>query len=98
MAQVVVDVLDAEEIIEVEDGRRLGYYVKGHTTGEELLRAAKFAFGEEVEFDPTRVKHAHYRLVPYKPEEEYDYGDHLLVKAREAGRGAFPVTVIELDW
>lgn len=79
----------AETLYEL-DGDLLGYYARGHWTGEELLAAVKWANGDEVTFNPANVRQTYYRQVPLKG----DVCDFQLIESKP-GRGAFPVTVWE---
>jgi hypothetical protein len=88
---------EAEQLIDLETGETLGYWSRGHHTGEELLRAAQWYSGDEISFDPTKVRQTYYRQIPIMPGEEYDHGgvgSFRLMESKQ-GKGAFPVTVYE---
>jgi len=73
------------------DGDFIGYYAKGHWTGEELLAGAKWIAGDGVEFNPANVRQTYYRQVPLPKGESCDFQ---LIESKP-GKGAFPVTVWE---
>lgn len=77
----------AEILYELDNGFS-GYWARGHWTGEELLAAAKWAAGDEVEFNPANVRQTYYRQLPLKD-------DVFQLIESKPGRGAFPVTVWE---
>lgn len=98
MIETTKPACSAEELTDLETGESLGYYARGHYTGEELLTAVRWGFDDEISFDPAKARQTYYRQIPIAPGQEYDYagaGDFRLVEGKP-GRGAFPVTVISL--
>lgn len=85
----------ADLLVDLDSGQSLGYWAKGHHTGEDLLHAAKRFSGDEIAFDPAKVRQTYFRQVPIAEAAEWsDYAKFQLIESKP-GRGAFPVTVYE---
>jgi hypothetical protein len=81
---------DVAPIYEFEAGKSLmGYGCKGHIPVEEFL--CEVSLWHEDEIPADRVRHTYYRNVP-----SGEGGGMVYVESRGPGRGAYPVTVVDL--
>jgi len=81
-----------EELWEFEGCSVLGYWTKGHVDQAEFVQEIQSEY--ERECLQQRVQYTYARYVPVGPE---DPGLMLMYPGVERGRGAFPITYLDLD-
>lgn len=82
-----------EQIIDLDTGLLLGYFVKGYVKNEQLMKEIIGEWREDATADLGKFRQSHYRFVPC-PTNEFCLS--MLVESGP-GRGAFPVTIFEFD-
>jgi hypothetical protein len=83
--------LEVEKIYEYEGNSLVSYHAKGHWPAEDFVEYALDEFGAEL--NPTDVKQCYARNVPVGGKGNRDTLMYYWVKQ---GRGAYPVTIVEM--
>ena len=82
---------EVESIIEFHGGDCLLLYAKGHHPAAEFLDACAY-YGRDTLPQPPVIRHGWARFVPTK-KEGFDFE---FVESPKPGRGAFPVTILDM--
>jgi len=74
------------------------YYIKGHIDANEFLQAiAELNMTDVAGLGKARVVHCLARYVPLLPHQRDEYNfDYFVYFDQEKGRGAFPMTYVDL--
>jgi hypothetical protein len=83
--------LEVEEIFEYEGCSLVSYHARGHWPAEDFVEYAKEEL--DVELNPADVKQCFARNVPVGGKGNHDT---LMYYWVEQGRGAYPVTIVEM--
>lgn len=89
--------INVEELRELGGGPLMGYYAKGHHDAAAFIESVNHwldRHDKQIAGERYVVKHVYWRNVPAT---EYGEGFTLFVEAPGPGRGAYPVTVVEVD-
>lgn len=78
---------ELESVYELEGGPLMSYHVRGHVDLAEMAAAAQARNTEDRLGEP---RHTYWRLVPWG-------GGGMQIFESRPGRGAFPVTVVEVN-
>jgi hypothetical protein len=74
----------------------LALYVHGHVNQIKFLDAVvDYSFELDIEIDDRPVKHEYWRWVPTR--DDFGYFGSMAIRTDKAGRGAFPVTIIDIE-
>jgi hypothetical protein len=80
-----------EPIWEFEGSSLMGYAAHGHVDPADVIAAVEHDYGEC--YDVARVKQTYARNVPVGPDRP---GEMVMYTDVERGRGAFPITLLDL--
>lgn len=86
--------INVDIIADIDDGRVLGYYAKGHHSTEDFLLAVA---QQDDHWTIKEVRQGYWRKVPIVEEDYGPTGCMKFVKGKPGSRGTFPVTYVCKD-